>query len=242
MFLKFFFLFNVVKNIYNKQLFFNDNNYVFNNVSNIHFKYLEKYKSRELNINTNYKIKKNNNSVIENYYFTNNEFKKIRLSYFKSDDKEMFNSVWYPSYGYECPILSIDLIKFNEKNKICLVNLYEIYNTTEYHKKYIDIFSNIKNKYSYLYNNKSIHLNNFDKILSDSMLFTNKINDSIPFVIEDYLKIYLNNFLKKPTNLFILDDKHNEYNNIRKNIDNNFIPKYYIDDIWYKNYINYIYK
>ena len=177
MFLKFFFLFNVVKNIYNKQLFFNDNNYVFNNVSNIHFKYLEKYKSRELNINTNYKIKKNNNSVIENYYFTNNEFKKIRLSYFKSDDKEMFNSVWYPSYGYECPILSIDLIKFNEKNKICLVNLYEIYNTTEYHKKYIDIFSNIKNKYSYLYNNKSIHLNNFDKILSDSMLFTNKIND-----------------------------------------------------------------
>ena len=204
MFLKFFFLFNVVKNIYNKQLFFNDNNYVFNNVSNIHFKYLEKYKSRELNINTNYKIKKNNNSVIENYYFTNNEFKKIRL--------------------------------------LCLVNLYEIYNTTEYHKKYIDIFSNIKNKYSYLYNNKSIHLNNFDKILSDSMLFTNKINDSIPFVIEDYLKIYLNNFLKKPTNLFILDDKHNEYNNIRKNIDNNFIPKYYIDDIWYKNYINYIYK
>ena len=57
-------------------------------------------------------------AYINNLYFTNSQFRKVRLTNFVSDDnRQMFSSIWYPSYEYDAPILSIDMVNYG-KNKL----------------------------------------------------------------------------------------------------------------------------
>ena len=151
MYFSLFYLFNLAKFITNKNFKFNDN-YLFDETSKFHLNILNNSKFEEMPVKLDFqnKISKTKNGIIQNYYFKNNNFRKVRLSYFKSDDTQMFNSVWYPSYDYDSPILTIDLINFNKNESIIFVNLIEIYKNNIYEKKYINPLLEIKKNYTKL--------------------------------------------------------------------------------------------
>lgn len=233
----FIYLFNLALFSNNKN--FNKNNFIFSKISNLHIDYLYKNNFTELPIKQDFinKTSKIKNGYLENYYFSNYKFNKIRLSYFKSDDKQMFNSVWYPSYDYDCPILSIDLINFGLNKSVYLINLFEIYDKKEYFNLYIDPFVNIRNNYSELNNIFSMHFTPFKKIYNKAIIFNNIDNnkdDVIVDILSKYINKYNSIFSKRPVNRYYIQDKHIEYNNIRKNIDKNFITKEYFEDDWFK--------
>lgn len=243
-FLNLFSLFNLVKFVSDESFQFN-NNFLFDKSSKLQLKILNESKFEEIHVNLDFrkKISKKKNGIIQNYNFKNNYFRKVRLSYFKSDDKQMFNSAWYPLYEYECPILTIDIVNFGRNESLFFLNLVEIYKTNDYKKRYINPFLEIKKNYTKFDNNASkyLHLMPFNNFLSKPYLYAKlnktEIETIVPIVLEKYFTIYLNYFIKRPVDRYYIETKHREYNNFRKNIDSNFIIKEYFDDDWFKRLI-----
>ena len=64
---------------------------------------------------------------------------------------QVFNSLWYPNFEYDIPLLGVDLISLG-KNRFCQLLISSLYiqplhPTEEYSSKYISHLSNIRAKY-----------------------------------------------------------------------------------------------
>lgn len=186
-------------------------------------------------------------AYINNLYFTNSQFRRVRLTNFVSDDnRQMFSSVWYPSYEYDAPILSIDMVNYG-KNKLgkdrtmCFVNLVEIQKN-----KYIQPFIEIKQNYPEL-NEKNIKpLLPYEKYINDATLYghiydLHKFQTIIPEALKEYFNVYLNTF-QKTTNIDLVKETHIEYNNFRAKKDLDFMPKEFFEPEWYSAMIQDYYK
>lgn len=244
MYFSLFFLFNVAKFLTNKNFQFNEN-YLFNEISNQQLDLISKLNLTQIPTKLEFETKTSTkkNAILQNYYFTNNNFRKVRLSFFKSDDTQMFSSVWYPSYDYDCPILTIDLVNFKKDVSLCFVNLVEVYNNVQYLDTYIKPLIEIKKNYPELSESRTIHLKALNDVLSDSMLYghiynNSKFNTTIPKVLDEYFESYTKKFIKKPVNRFYIEEKHTFYNKIRAKLDSNFIMKDYYDAEWFKRLID----
>jgi len=164
MLLSFLYLFNLVKFLNDSDFQFNNSNYIFNKQSDSLLQVIYKLNMTPIPVLKDLELTKSNikNGIMQTYFFKNNMFRRIRLSYFKSDDIQIMNSIWYPSYDYECPILSINLINQNNISR-SFINLSEIYNTTTYYKTYIKPLNDIKENYSDLTSYFNKYLDTFTK-------------------------------------------------------------------------------
>lgn len=236
-------LFNVAKFFTNKNFQFSKN-FLFNEISNQHLELFGKLNLTQIYMNPDFEMKTSNikNAVLQNYYFKNNDFRKVRVTYFKSDDAQLFSSVWYPSYDYDAPILTIDLVNYKKNISLYFINLVEIYNTSEYLNTYINPLIEIKKQHPELSKNNSHYLKKINAILSNSMLYGNiynyKFNRIIPEVLDKYFSVYTKKFIKKPINRYYIEERHSFYNKIRANVDSKFIIKDYYDHSWFKRLID----
>jgi hypothetical protein len=231
------FLLCLTNNLINK-------NYVFNKPASINIKYIEKYNLTELPANNYFDLKYgDSNSILQTHNFYNNHFRKVRLTYFKSDDKELFSSIWYPSYNYDCPILNMDLVKFSHNISLCFINLIEIYNSKEYYNNYIKPFMEIKNDYPELSESTSKQLLPFKNFLSKAMLYghiynNSLIDTSVSNALDRYLDEYGKMFIRRPVIRYHIEEVHQDYNKLKHGIDKNFIMKDYFDKKWYEQLID----
>jgi hypothetical protein len=236
MYFSFFYLFSLT-NIISER--FHKNDYLFKEISDFHLKILNESKFEEIPVRLEFKEKKSTkkNAIIQNYHFKNHNFRKIRLTYFKSDDKQMFQSVWYPSYDFETPILTIDLINYGKNKTLFFLNLVEIYDKPLYR----DPLFQIKKEYYITSEDIPIYFMFIKKYVSKSFVYTyvtdEDITDSIKKLIQRYIMIYLKFFIRRPVNRYYIEDKHRDYNNFRKNIDSLFILNDYFDNDWCKRFI-----
>ena len=242
-----FLIFSLLNYKYNLNEKFN-NDYIFNKVSIIHNNIL--YKNNFTEVSYNYDLNHKNstikNGIYQNYNFNNNNFRKVRITYFKSDDHQIFRSLWFPSYDFAVPILSIDLVQFKTNVSLFFLHLNNIYKDSNYIKQNNNPFYYIKNKY-----NNTVKINNhlisFNNYLNDACIFENIYNDYnfetyIPELIENYLETYFKLFLKKPVNKLLIEDSQKLYSDFRKTFDNNLLLKNYYDKEWYNNMLNDAYK
>lgn len=224
----------------------------FEKVFSLHLDYLNKLNMKQLKINNNFKYieSKINNTILHNYYFSNNEFRKVRLSYLINNECEIFNSIWYPSYYYDCPILTIDLINSTTDKSFCFVNLINIFDNNNYLKKYEDPYISIKYKYPEFSKNNTLKYP-YKNLLSKAMLY-GQINESKVFetnvkkILEEYLDEYTNpkHFIRRPeNNRYLIRDKQLEYNQLNIFIKNtNYIGKKYFDKKTYFELLDNYYK
>ena len=238
------FLFQFINIFSPKNLFLNNEKYLFSEISNMHLNILQSQNFTQINVKEEYETQKSNNqnAVVQNFCFHNNKFRKVRITYFKSEDKEMFNSIWYPSYSYDCPILSIDLASFTPNKSICFVNLFGIYNNSIYNDRYVNPLIEIKQKYPYLSEKKTNHLMPFSNVLSDSMLYghiynTTMLETQVPEVLHKYFSRYFSSFFIRPVDRLYIEEKQQKYNKLREKIDLNFITKDYFHPDWYSNFV-----
>lgn len=247
MFFNIFSLFNLAKFITKSDYIFNNDNYIFNNVANVHLDLIGRLQMFEVPVDDNFAIKTSDidDARLHNYYFRNSEFSKVRLSYLLTNEVQMFNSVWYPSCDYECPIFSVDLVHFGKNRSLCFINLINMFEDEDYFLKYETPFIKIKEKYPELSENTSIHLDTFNTILSKGMLYGHIYNsidfqNKIPDVLEKYLNTYSNIFNKKKNiNKFFIKDKHRFYNDLRYSVEStNYLTKKYFDNLWYSRLID----
>jgi 15,16-dihydrobiliverdin:ferredoxin oxidoreductase len=82
------------------------------------------------NAGTDFSYKENTQkkSRMVNLCASSDEYRKIRLTYYDAgDNTQVFNSVWYPDPAYNLPVLGVDLLAFNRKKYLAIVDFQPLY-------------------------------------------------------------------------------------------------------------------
>ena len=127
------------------------------------------------NVNTQKKAR------IVNLCATSAEYRKIRMTcYDAGDNTQVFNSVWYPDPAYNLPVLGIDLLAFNRKKYLAIVDFQPIHETEDEHAQpYEHLLKPIKEKYDSLKGRMSSKFYDETQFFSQQMLFARFEDESI---------------------------------------------------------------
>ena len=134
---------------------------------------------------------------IGNMHFKSDKFRSVRLTYFDAGDAvQVFNSLWYPAYEYDLPLLGIDLISLGKSRVLSVIDFQPLHPTAEYHNKYIEPLSSIRAKYEDLQGTLSGKFYDDTSFFSKNMLFgrfpdESKLDDVVQPAFNEYLKAYV---------------------------------------------------
>jgi 15,16-dihydrobiliverdin:ferredoxin oxidoreductase len=130
--------------------------------------------------------------------FSSNEYRKIRMTYYDAgDNTQVFNAVWYPDPKYNLPILGIDLLAFNRKKYLAIVDFQPLHEKEEDHAAtYEDILKPIKEKYDSLKGRMSSKFYDETQFFSQEMLFArfddeNIIQKDLEPAFQEYVKTHV---------------------------------------------------
>lgn len=134
-------------------------------------------KKYDFSFNENHKKK----ARIVNMNLSSREYSKIRMTYYDAgNNTQVFNSVWYPDPTYNLPILGIDLLAFNRKKYLAIVDFQPIHEKEEDHaSKYENILKPIKDQYEFLKGRMSSKFYDETKFFSQEMLFARFDNENV---------------------------------------------------------------
>lgn len=134
---------------------------------------------------------------IGNLCFRGGIFRKIRVTYFDAGDGvQVFNTLWYPKYEYDMPMLGVDLISLGLNRVLSVIDLQPLHPTEEYNHKYISGMKNIRDKYPDLQGVLSGKIYDDTSFFSKQMLFgrftdESKIKSVVFPAFDDYLNAYM---------------------------------------------------
>jgi 15,16-dihydrobiliverdin:ferredoxin oxidoreductase len=112
---------------------------------------------------------------------SSDEYRKIRMTYYDAgDNTQVFNSVWYPDPSYNLPILGIDLLAFNRKKYLAIVDFQPLHEKERDHATtYEHILKPIKDKYESLKGRMSSKFYDETQFFSKEMLFARFDDETI---------------------------------------------------------------
>ena len=196
---------------------------MFESLSDVLYNKLKKINAKKLNISEDFKefISRDKKYTIKNWLFESPRFRKWRITKLDGGEKiQVFNTVAYPIFKCEQPILGVDILWFGNSQKLLTVLDYQpLIQDKEYLQKYCSKLNTIKNEFSEFDNTKMKRIYDSNKYFSPWVIICrgNKSNldkdlDNIFYsFLEEYLKI--NTFLSE--NQFLnpkeIQSKHFEY-------------------------------
>ena len=149
-------------------------------------------------IDVSYNENKEKRARIVNHCYASDEYRKIRMTYYDAGDSvQVFNSVWYPDAKYNLPVLGIDLLSFNRKRYLAIVDFQPLHQEEDDHATtYEHILQPIKDKYNNLKGRMSSKFYDETQFFSKEMLFARfedgKIVDDDLFpAFQSYVKTHL---------------------------------------------------
>lgn len=134
---------------------------------------------------------------IGNMEFKNDKFRKVRMTYFDAGDAvQVFNTVWYPNFEYDLPMLGVDLISLGKNRVLTVVDFQPLHPTEEYHQKHNEHLTSIRNRYKDLQGTLSGKIYDDTSFFSKNMLFgrftdESKVASCVGPAFEEYLDAYL---------------------------------------------------
>lgn len=128
-----------------------------------------------------YMENKSKKARIVNQCYSSDEYRKIRMTYYDAgDNTQVFNSVWYPDPKYNLPVLGIDLLAFNRKKYLAIVDFQPLYAKEDDHATtYEHLLKPIKNHYESLKGRMSSKFYDETKFFSQQMLFARFEDESV---------------------------------------------------------------
>lgn len=155
------------------------------------------FKQEEVDVDMSLQTSKTKPGKIGNLQFSGGIFRKIRITYFDAGEGvQVFNTLWYPKYEYDIPMLGIDLISLGLNRVLNVMDFQPIHPTEEYSAKYIDHLSAIKQKYSDLQGVLSGKIYDDTQFFSKQMLFgrfkdEKSIKKQVFPAFEEYMNAYV---------------------------------------------------
>jgi len=135
---------------------------------------------------------------IVNLSVSSKEYRKIRMTYYDAGDgTQVFNSVWYPDTKYNLPILGLDILAFNKKKYLAIVDFQPLHEEEGDHAaKYEHILHPIKEKYESLKGKMTSKFYDETQFFSQELLFSrfddeNIIEKELMPAFQEYVKAHM---------------------------------------------------
>ena len=196
---------------------------MFESLNDVLHNKLKKIDAKRIHISEDFKefTSKDKKYTIKNWLFETPNFRKWRITQLDGGGKiQVFNTVAYPIFQCEQPILGVDILWFGNSQKLLTVLDYQpLIQDNEYLQKYCAKLKVIKNKYPEFDNTKMKRIYDSNKYFSPWVIICrgNKsnldedLNNIFSLFLEEYLKI--NSFFSE--NQFLnsqeVQSKHFEY-------------------------------
>ena len=212
---------------------------------------IEELNGKEIKISNEFKEHHNKDSkfIIKNWLFETPQYRKWRITKLDGGDKlQVFNTVAYPNFKSELPILGADILWFGTSQKLLAIFDYQpLIQEKKYLQLYCSSLNVIKNQYSFFDNNKMKNIYDSKKYFSPWVMICrgNKLNldrdlNSIfCLFVSDYLRI--NKLSQNNQFLNFEQIKTNQVNYDRYSAEKDPADKLFknfFGETWTENFIN----
>jgi 15,16-dihydrobiliverdin:ferredoxin oxidoreductase len=136
-----------------------------------------------------------NPATIQSWCYQCPELRKIRYTYIDAGETaQIFNSVIYPNYNYDLPLLGIDFLAFGQKKILVVIDFQPLFRDRPYIDKYIEPLTEIRGKYSALVQNLEMKFYDANQYFSKNLLFAKTdaetvVNELFP-AYQEYVQLY----------------------------------------------------
>ena len=212
---------------------------------------IENLDGKELEISKEFKEYHNKDSkyIIKNWLFETPQYRKWRITKLDGGDKlQVFNTVAYPNFNSEFPILGADILWFGTSQKLLAIFDYQpLIQEKTYLQKYCSSLDFIKNQYSVFDNNKMKNIYDSKKYFSPWVMICrgNKLNldNDLNNIFCSFVSNYL--IITKPgqNNQFLtfeqIKNNHIDYDKYSAEKDPaDKLFKTFFGETWTENFIN----
>ncbi len=213
-----------------------------NNLKNINAQELKIYEEFQEYSSTE------NNYVIKNWLFKSSKFRKWRITRLDGGDKiQVFNTVAYPIFSCEQPLLGADILWFGNSNKTLAVFDYQpLIQDKKYLEEYCSSLNSIKKQYVEFDNTKMKNIYDSNKYFSPWVIISRRqnLNDDKDLYgvfnsfLREYLIINKDSCKNKFLNSKQIQKKHIQYDkySIEKDPAEKLFKKFF-GDTWTKKFI-----
>ena len=136
-----------------------------------------------------------NPAMIESWSYQCPEFQKIRYTYINAGETaQIFNSVLYPDFKYDLPLLGIDFLSFGKKKILVVLDFQPLFRDAEYLAKYIEPMKEIRSKYNELAQDLPMKFYNANQYFSPYLLFAKTDPETVVKSLfpayKEYIELY----------------------------------------------------
>ena len=212
---------------------------------------IEELDGQEVQISKEFQEHHNKDSkyIIKNWLFASPHYRKWRITKLDGGEKlQVFNTVAYPNFDRELPILGADILWFGTSQKLLAILDYQpLIQESEYLQKYCSRLELIKEKYASFDNNKMKNIYDSKKYFSPWVMICrgNKLNldrdlNSIfCLFVSDYLRINKLNQNNQFLNFEQIKNNQIDYDkySVQKDPADKLFKSFF-GEIWTENFIN----
>jgi len=134
-------------------------------------------------------------AMIESWCYECPQLRKIRYTYINAGEMaQIFNSVIYPSYDYDLPLLGIDFLAFGKKKILVVLDFQPLFRDPEYLATYIEPMREIRDKYNELAQDLPMKFYDANQYFSPYLLFAKTDGDTVVNRLfpayQEYIQLY----------------------------------------------------
>jgi 15,16-dihydrobiliverdin:ferredoxin oxidoreductase len=136
-----------------------------------------------------------NPAMIESWCYQCPQFRKIRYTYINAGEMaQIFNSVIYPSYDYDLPLLGIDFLAFGKKKILVVLDFQPLFRDEDYLTKYIEPMRSIRDQYPDLAQDLPMKFYDANQYFSPYLLFAKTDAETVVKQLfpayQEFIKLY----------------------------------------------------
>lgn len=153
--------------------------------------------SRSIPFGLNYNVSQRgkNPATIQSWCYQCSQLRKIRYTYIDAGEtSQIFNSVIYPNYHYDLPILGIDFLSFGQVKNLVVLDFQPLFRDATYQKKYIEPMRPLWEKYRDLAQNLPMKFYDANQYFSRYLLFAKTDSDTVQERLfpayQEYISLY----------------------------------------------------
>ncbi|MEM9245689.1 MAG: 15,16-dihydrobiliverdin:ferredoxin oxidoreductase, partial [Cyanobacteria bacterium P01_F01_bin.153] len=133
-----------------------------------------------------------NPATIQSWSYSCPQLRKIRYTYIDGGTTiQVFNSVIYPSHHYDIPLLGIDLLSFNRRKNLVVVDFQPLFQDADYQNKYIEPMREMYESFDDLAQNLGMKFYDANRYFSKYLIFAKAEADLVPTRVMEAFKVYV---------------------------------------------------
>jgi 15,16-dihydrobiliverdin:ferredoxin oxidoreductase len=131
-------------------------------------------------------------ATIQSWSYQSPELRKIRYTYIDAGESaQIFNSVIYPNYQYDLPLLGVDFLSFGKVKNLIVLDFQPLFQDANYEAKYIKPLEQIRDRYPDLAQNLEMKFYDANQYFSKYLLFAKTDPETVQTKVLQAFKEYL---------------------------------------------------